>query len=571
MKNKKIATITAVLFIIIVLASLPIFAQVSVLSILEKELTRSMQNLQMEKQEKPYFISYTMLDTSYVRIRATLGSLTESTEDRTRTLDDDVRVGSYKMDNTGLKPGEGDSVPDYTDKYFYDRMVAPMDDNEDALRHRLWQQTDYRYKSAMQDYLKKKGEGIYEAPDEDEKDVDAFSKEEPVTEVEKSVAFSVNKNLWEEKIKKYSALFSDAPQILSSSIYYFASAQNRYYINSEGTKVQDGMPFYMLKAEAFTRTKDGVPVFSFRRFYALDENALPDEEKFKSEIRGLASEVQSIMDAKEMESYTGPVLLAPEPAAMFIHQLLGHSLEGDKSKKDSGYEAGTKVLPEFLSLYDDPAQIKFEGVPLLGYYMVDDEGVKAQKVSLVENGIVKNYVMSRKPIKGFPKSNGHGRAQEWGKITARLANSFVTASKTFSVDELKKQLIAQAKKQNKEYGLYIMSALSREESHTLYPGTVDEDDDTRSLDFIPVVAYKVFVKDGKMQQVRGVKLVASSPKTLVMRIVAAGNDAKVYNGICSQSDGSVYTATVSPSLLISEMEAKKFKGGKRRPPILPAP
>ncbi len=571
-RKSKIKSVLLGCVVAVATAAIPLVAQDSeVLSILEKELTRNMQNLKMELQEKPYFISYSILDNHYVRIRASKGALIESTQDRTRSLDGDVRVGSYIMDNTGLKPGSQESETDWTDRYYYSRMFAPLDNATDTLHHRLWQLTDYRYKTAVQDYLKRKSEGIYEVPDEEEKGVDAFSKEEPVTMLESEVSFSPDKNGWKEKTKKYSSYLSEQPGILSSIVFLYAGAYNWYFINSEGTKIQSGDHFAMLKAEAFSRTKEGIPVFSYRRIYAQDADKLPGEETYKKELENLSSEIKALLEAQEMESFTGPVLLAPEPAALFIHQMAGHYLTGNKSKKDSGYEAGMPVLPDFLSLEDDPLQEIFNGTPLVGHYKVDDEGVKPQSVLLVENGKIKNYVMSRKPIKGFPKSNGHGRAQEWGKATARLANTFVKASKTYTAEELKKKLIVEVKKQRKDYGLYVVSALNREEGHQLFYGPTDEDDDTSALNFAPLIAYKVFAKDGHMELVRNVKLISGSAKTLSMRIIAAGNDAAAYNGLCSQGEGSIYTSTISPSLLISEMEVKKYKGGKRRPPILPSP
>ena len=126
-------------------------------------------------------------------------------------------------------------------------------------------------------------------------------------------------------------------------------------------------------------------------------------------------------------------------------------------------------MPDFLSVVDDPTLTTFDGHTLMGNYEVDDEGVKASRVSLIEKGQLVSYLLSREPIRDFPSSNGHGRASVTGPPTSSLGNLIVQSSDALSSDELKKKLIEACKQRNLPYGYFVRDAGAAPDSATALP------------------------------------------------------------------------------------------------------
>ncbi len=535
-----------------------------------EELQRSMKRLVIKGEKRPYFISYLLVDRKEFYTAASLGALTSSDDDHSRFLNVCVRVGDYKFDNMPLPEDLYSFDPkEMEENQEYMKVPIPLQDDPKALRHALWLLTDLRYKRALRQLSKKEGKRAREVEEERSDD---FSKEKPVEYIGEEVEVRVDKKKWEEKVKEYSSLFKEHPEILRSSVSFTAEARNDYFTSSEGSKIQKGKVYYWLRINASTKAPDGMWVRSFRSFFGWKEEDIPGDEVVKREIRELIKEVLALKDAPVMGAYVGPAIIKSPASGVFIHEVLGHRLEAHRlESKEYGEtfkgKVGKRIMPEFITVYDDPTIRYYNGMALDGYYLFDEEGVKAQKVLLVDKGILKNFLLSRKPIKGFNHSNGHGRAQMMSAgfddiPVARQGNLILESSETKSFSELKDLLIKECKKRGKPYGLIFV----RSEGGA----TITSRGWMASFLEIPLLVYRVEVKTGEEELVRGVKF-GGTPLISLDKIIAVGDDPKVFNGFCGAESGAVPVGLVAPSILMSEIEIAKKSTSKQKPPILPPP
>jgi predicted Zn-dependent protease len=507
-----------------------------VLGAMRAELSRSMAQLKLEGREKPYFISYRVTDHASVTVEASLGSVTESSESCFRNLIADVRVGSYKLDNSGVERSRGDFNEE---DWRYRNVRVPVEDDTLGLKQKLWLATDQAYKRALEDYGNKK-KGIALNPDPEERPAD-FSVEQPVVSIGDEARLAVDKKAWQDRLKRYSLVFKDYQGIFLSRVRFDASAQTKYFVTSEGSKIQDGEVIYTIGIGAETRSADGMPLRDYRELSSY--TGVWSDELVEREIHGMAERLTKLREAKACDSYAGPVLMQAPASAVFVGAVIAPLLKGDKRswKDEEGLQnkIGERILPASVSIYDDPTMKDYQGEVLTGFYRFDEDGVPGSKVNLIEAGVLKNFLLSRSPVKGFNKSNGHGRADLWGRPRPDVGNLIIESSAAVSMAELKNQLISECKTQGKSYGLLITSLL--------YPTGVE--------------VYKIYT-DGKEELVRGVEVVAGSPLAMLGKIVAFGNDPKA----TAVSLGTV----AAPSILLSELEIRKTKKGMH-PPLLPPP
>lgn len=533
------------------------------LTALEAELMRNVQKLKMEGQEPPYFISYRVVDAQTISLTSSQGVMEDFGESRWNGLHVQTRVGNYGMDNSGLEKGQDfSSDEEWEDRNRYSWVNVPIGGDLYALRHLLWQVTDYRYKQAIRDYLERKAKAISAVPDEEEK-VNDFSEELALIHLEERIPFSYNQKLWEQKLHAYSSLLHLKETMLSSLASMYGGTFHTYIANSEGSRVHTADTGYVLVFEAFARAADGIPLAAKRYFYAETLENMPSDEILKEAILEIQKELSMLKDSKSVETATGPVLFTGNAAPLVLHELLGHNLRGLKDVNERGFEAGNQILPVFLSVHDDPLAKTFGDQFLSGYYRVDEEGVEARDAVLVEKGILKNFLLSRKPIKGFPNSNGHGRAASHGDPEPHTGNLFVQSAKAYPLSQLKKMLIQECKKQKKDYGFIVSSALIRESGFSLYPFSA-----SKGLSVMPVMMVKVWAKDGREEVVHGGRIVVGSAKEFLLRILAASKETFAANQYCYTG---LPTATVSPALLVSEVEIQKDKSGVRKSPVLLPP
>ncbi|MDE3147971.1 MAG: peptidase U62 [Acidobacteriota bacterium] len=509
-----------------------------------------------DKQPPLYFLSYTVSDASSVSIRAQFGGLVDSSANHVRVADVQVRVGSPKLDNThGDHRGSAVSS-----------MALPLGDDREALVRSLWLATNKGYGNALDSYLRVKTETEVRAKEEDTSP--DFSQEPPQVHLEKpSPPVVVDKAAWERRLQALSRVFRQYPDVFQNAVMLSAQSATDYYVSSEGSRLVTPHLTARLVAIAMTRADDGMNLFRERTFEAATVEGLPAQAELEAAMRELGQSLENLRKAPVTQPYDGPALLSGRAAAVFFHEVLGHRLEGQRQRGTQEGQTFTKdlgrpVLPSFLSVADDPTLTAFDGTRLNGSYEYDDEGQKAQRVDLIDNGVLKNFLMSRMPIAGFSFSNGHGRAQTGRVPSGRQGNLIVTSTKTEPESELRKQLIEEAKKQGKPYGLYfedISSGL-----------TVTQRTSPQAFQVIPLVVWRVYVDGRPDELVRGVSIVGT-PLAALKRILATGDKREIFNGECGAESGTVPVSAVAPAMLLSEIETQRQPQGTARPPILPIP
>jgi predicted Zn-dependent protease len=509
-----------------------------------------------EKQLPPYFLSYAVSDASYVAIRAQFGALVDSSANHMRVADVQVRLGEPKLDNThGTHRGSA-----------VNSLQLPLTDDRNALARTLWLATNAGYGNAMDNYLRVKTEAEVRAKEEDTSP--DFSQEAPQIHIDKPAPpIVVDRAAWEQRVRALSKIFRDYPNVYQNVVMLTVQNETDYFASSEGSEVVAPHLQARLVVFAVTRAEDGMDLFRAQTFEAETVEGLPAEPVLEAAMRDLGKSLEALRIAPVTEPFDGPVILSGRAAAVFFHEVLGHRLEGQRQRGDEEGQTFTKelgkgVLPTFLSVADDPTLTTFGKTWLSGSYQYDDEGEKARRVELIQDGVLKTFLMSRLPIASFSASNGHGRAQTGRMPTGRQGNLIVTSTKSESEAELKKQLVDEAKKQGKPYGLYFEDISSG--------FAVTTRNSPQAFQVIPLVVWRVYVDGRPDELVRGVSIVGT-PLAAMKRILATGDKSEVFNGECGAESGTVPVSAVAPAMLLSEMETQKQAQGTARPPILTIP
>jgi TldD protein len=509
-----------------------------------------------DKQLPPYFLSYSVSDASYVGIRAQYGALVDSSANHVRVADVQVRLGSPKLDNThGTHRGTA-----------VNSMELPLTDDREALERTLWLATNTGYGTALDNYLRVKTEAEVRAKEEDSSP--DFSQQAQQTYIGKPAPLVVvDKTAWERRVAELSKIFREYPDVYQNAVMLTVQNETDYFASSEGSQVVTPHLAARFVVYAVTRADDGMDLFRAQTFEAETVAELPAQAELEAAVRELGKSLEALRKAPVTEPFDGPAILSGRAAAVFFHEVLGHRLEGQRQRGDEEgqtftKEVGKDVLPTFLSVADDPTRVKFGDTWLSGSYEYDDEGQKARKVDLIDDGVLKTFLMSRLPIANFAESNGHGRAQTGRVPTGRQGNLIVTSTKTEPESELRKQLIEEAKKQGKPYGLYFEDISSG--------FAVTTRSSPQAFQVIPLVVYRVYVDGRPDELVRGVSIVGT-PLAAMKRILATGDKSEVFNGECGAESGTVPVSAVAPAMLVSEMETQKQAQGTARPPILPIP
>jgi len=528
---------------------------------MQSELDRSMENLVMDGHEKPYFISYRLVDIERQPIEASMGSLTDMNIYQSRRLTIDLRIGDYSFDNSGAKEKQWWELEAEDRKY--QNLQMPIDEDTIALKHRLWLVTDHMYKKALEDYEKKKKDEALSAEEDDDK-VPDFSREEPETYIGERVSLLIDRKAMEERVKDLSTIFTSYEDITVSRVRFEARASNVYFANTEGLQIQDGGILYSVEIEAHTRSVDGMTLSDNKKFYSNDGEF--DYEMLEDEITGMAERLTEIRKAEVCEPYAGPVLIAAPASGAIVADILVPLLVADKKSWKEGGElknrVGERVMSQAISVYDNPTIDSYNGQPLVGHYRFDDEGVAATKVDLISSGVLRNFLLSRSPVKGFEKSNGHGRGE------GNIGNLIVSSSSPLSFSQLKSKLVTECRNQGKSYGYLVTTSaqLSGRVSYvrviTISSGSGGSHRGPSQLR--PVEVYKIYT-DGRQVLVRGMEVLAGRPLSMLSKIEALGADHKAWS--VNNGTGSI----VAPSILLSELEVRKATGGEQTLPILPAP
>ena len=482
---------------------------------------------------------------------------------RDKRLQVDVRVGSYQFDNTGtpeMFEFEG------SDSGYSAGREAPIDDDPAALRNALWLLTDETYKKVLSAFLKKKGKQVYR-PDDPETPP-SFSREESQVAVDPPLPFPFDRAGWVRELREQTERLGAHPELFDSHVRVSVDHEEREFASTEGTRLVTERVIYALHVQAWARAPDGMLLENSRDFYGAKDSELPRGEELARRIDVMVAELLALRQAPVLDPYTGPALLEPEAAGVLFHEAVGHRLEGERQNDDKdGHtfkgQVGKPILPFFLTILDDPTQSGAGPVSLNGYYRFDDQGVPGQRTTLVEKGILKTFLMSRAPVQGVPPhSNGHGRSAPGRDPVARMSNLLVESARTMPWPKLKEALIAEAKRQEKPFGLVIRDVTGGNTDTSGYA--------YQAFKGQPRLVYKVDANTGAEALVRGVEIVGT-PLLSINKIIATGEERRVFNGYCGAESGYVPVSTVAPTVLVSEIELQRTRKDTGRSPVLPSP
>lgn len=527
------------------------------LNTLSQELSRNFKTL---KRQKPpvYYMSYQLFETNQYYVSANLSGLAQERQSEKNEVDITVRVGSPKLDNTRELKGERNNrgVISY---------LAPLENtNPLALKNVLWRGTQDAAERAQKEFNSVHNNAATLAENTDKSDDFVIPSQSLFCQQQPKLVLDLEPI--KARLIKMSALVANYDFISYSSAEFSAQQQHKYFVDSVGSRIKTGTTLIRYMFAVTGRNKDGMELRRSVIYDGFSMEDMPAEAVMLADAEKAIAELKALKEADVVDPYTGPAILLNKAAGVFFHEVLGHRVEGNRQKSESFGQTFTKklgqpIVADFLSIVDDPTISHYNGVPLRGYYEYDDEGVKSQRVAVVERGLLKNFLMSSSPINGFPKSNGHGRKEQGKLAFSRMGNLFVIPTETVSYPELEQKLLEEIKRQNKPYG-FIVEDISG-------GFTMTETFAPQSYKVNPLLVWRVY-PDGRKEIVRGVDLVGT-PLTSFSKIIAAADDFEVFNGSCGAESGWVPVSSVSPSILLSELEIEKVRKSDYKPPVLPPP
>jgi predicted Zn-dependent protease len=565
------------------------------------EMERSKTRLELkipgtDQPVRPYYVEYRLLDLDFREISGEFGTLLNSNHSRSRFMNVEARVGNYKLDSSNFISDDGFRG------FIGSTGSVGIDRDYDSLRQDLWIATDQAFKEAVETYSRKQA---YLSSLARQSDINDFSKADPAHLVEPLVMADWTNRNWDQEARDTSAALRAFPQIYESRVTYYLVFATEYLVTSEGTEIRTNRSFAAIESGMNALADDGTPITHFFATYAIRPADLPGPEAVRKSLNVTGSELMALRSAPASPDYTGPVLFEARAAAPLLAQILGPAINGSRppvsftpvveqllsglgGKSDWITRIGARVLPASVTVVDDPSAKEFQGTPLLGSYAVDDEGVRAQKVTLVENGTLKNELMSRRPGPDFDQSNGHGRSAFLSDAKPTMSNLFFTSKETMSPADLKKKFLDECRDQKLAYCMIVremdnptISLLHQDDFQALlasYGGGAG------TGDRLPLVVYRVYPEDGREEIVRGARVIGLNSRA-IRNIAGIGNDNYVYNYMQSQINGFAGTALgafgsaqnglpasiVVPSLLFEEMEVRGARGEPKRLPLVAPP
>jgi len=539
----------------------PAWSQDKLMDILKIELQREKKAFD-SCALPPYYISLRVEDSKKITISTTFGSLIGSKEDHSRLLTPTVRVGSYQLDN---------SHPESQIRlYRWGTKPLPFDDNPKAIQQTIWNALNQCYNASVSDLGIVKASNALEVAAEG-KSPD-FSKTEIVKYFEPALSesrTSFDTKKWEGQLRKYSALFLRDPHVINGTANLNFETSRKYYIDTEGNETAENRITTRILISGNVKADDGMELPLYLSYFSFTPEGLPDDKTIENDVQMLVDKLIRIRTAPVVEPYSGPALLLGSASGVFFHEIFGHRVEGLRMRNESDGQTfkkkiGESVLPLTFSVYMDPTAKTYKGQDLYGYYKIDDQGVRSERVTVVENGILKNFLMTRTPINGFPRSNGHARSSSGMGITSRQSNLIVETSDLKTDEELRKLLIAEVKAQGKEYG-YIFASVSGglTINSTFMPNAFNI---TPVDNITPVEVYRVYVDGRPDEMVRGVNLVGT-PISMFSQILCAGGKSEIFTGSCVAESGVVPVTAISPSILVKQVEMQR-KGKSRELPLI---
>ncbi len=539
-------------------------AQDKLLNILQEEVYRESSIL--KSQEVPaYYIGYRVDDIKNYNVSAQFGALTNSYGNNSRLLTITIRVGTHQLDNSHPIRDVYDNSGSYNS---YKTIELPIEENAEAIKNVVWKATNDTYQEAISRYSKVKANVSVKIEEEDRSP--DFSQNISGRYEEKPLNFEnlmFNKKEWEGRVKKYSLEFLKDPSIFYgvSSIDY--QITRKYYVSSDGDKVVQNQSSCNVTLQGAVKAMDGMEMPLYKTFFSYQPDRLPADTEMQKSAETIVANLIALKNAPIANPFSGPALLSSEASGVFFHEIFGHRVEGQRMKNENDAQTfkkmiGQLVLPKSFSVYSNPLLKSYEGVDLKGSYLYDDQASKAENVSIVEQGVLRNFLMSRTPINGFPKTNGHARSEPGRQVESRQSNLIIETTDTKTAIELRAELIRLAKEQKAEYGYLFQEVTGGFTSTGRY--------DPSAFNVTPTLVYRVYVDGRPDEIVRGVNLIGT-PLSIFSQIDMAGGGKGVFNGMCGSESGFVPVSCCSPMLLVKMIETQKKAKSQERSYILPRP
>jgi len=588
------------------IAAIPALAQAPVpdsekdltLHAMHDEMARARARLVLTGADKPFYIEYRLLDLDIRSINASFGALLSDTVSKSRFMSVDVRVGNYHLDSSNFISDDG------FHGFLGSTGQVGIDRDYNSLRQDLWLATDQAYKAALTQMSLKQAflRSLTKPPE-----IDDFSQATPLVKIDPRIQTDWTSRDWDNEARTASAVLTNFPDLYGTSVHYYLIYATTYLMNSEGTTIRTSRSLAAIEAAIGADAPDGMPLHNYYAVYTATPGALPDAATVSQAFTKAATQLMAVRSAPLVSDYTGPVLFDPQAAGSLLAQILEPSLSGARPPLSSteDYDSfmerfggrnewtdrvGERVLPPTVSLFDDPTQTSFQGTPLLGDYAIDAEGVPAQRVSIVENGMLRNLLMSRRPGPNSEISNGHARSAMLSDPQPLSSNLFFQSSNELKPDALRQKFLAACKDDGLPWCLEVKRmdnpALSslQQQDFSDYVGELGGD--IASGARVPLLLYRVYVSDGHEEAVRGGVLEGLNMRAL-RDVLGVGDDPQVYDYMQNPQDGLAATALgsfgsagggagipssiVAPSLLLDEIDVRGFHGEPRRLPLVPAP
>jgi predicted Zn-dependent protease len=518
----------------------------------------------------PYFIEYLVDEEDTLSVTASLGGVVSRRHDRFRAPQVEVRVGDYQFDNTNFAGGFGGGRAG---------GGFPVENSYPVLRRYFWLQTDAAYKAAVE-ALSRKRAALRNVTQNDQ--IADFAHAAPVRYLGEFQRLSIDDDAWTNRVRALSSVFTQFPGITFSVVDLEASAGGFYLLNTEGTEVREPENVTFLRARATAQAPDGMNITDGVTFHALDAGRMPSDAEMARGITAMAQNIVALAAAPKGDDYTGPVMFEGQASAQILAEVLGRNLvpvrrplgggaggRGGAAVAASELEGriGARILPDSFDVVDDPTQKEWHGRPLFGSYDVDREGVVPKPLHLIEKGVLKGFLLTREPVKGFEGSNGRARLPSGpGNSGAAISNLFVGSSDTVPVADLKKKLIELIQARSKPYGILVRKLDFPAVGAAAPAGGQPNGGRPVSM---PIQIYRVY-PDGREEQVRGLRFRGLNVRSL-KDILAAGDDNQVFEFLNSQRGFSAETCVVAPSILIDDLELYSAEEEQPKLPIVPPP
>lgn len=526
--------------------------------VLKEELTREFEILS-KADPAVYYMDYRVDNKKSFALEANFGNIINQNSNQLRLCQPTIRIGNYKLDNTREV-----NVNSYGYGQYSLAQYIPINDSPTAIKQTLWRLTDQAYKTAKQKY-----KNVENADLDEELKIDDFSVENASSFYDPVEELTMDTIYWQNVVREASKVFQNNDDIISGKVFLSYNHVRKTLVTTEGTSItqNSGLAQLHIVGEIVNEKNEVVSLYESFNGPSLDK--LPSADSIVSKSKEVLVLLRELKEAPFAEPYTGPAILHPRVAAVFFHEIFGHRIEGHRLKSDSDGQTfkekvGSKILPDFLDIYSDPTLTDFNNTDLNGVYKYDDQGVKSKKITVVEDGYLKQFLMSRSPIENFASSNGHGRSEIGASPVARQSNLIINSDAGYSDSKLRLMMIEECKKQDKPYGYYFRDVTGGFTQTSRYA--------TNAFNIMPTLVYRVYVDGRPDELVKGVDLIGT-PLAMFAEVLASGTSVDVFNGICGAESGNIPVSAVAPSLLVRRIETQKKPVNERKSaaPILPSP